>query len=58
MKTNSLGLPVKETEELVNKLNALLSNFQIYYHKLFKPNILPNPYDCTPADSQIASTYF
>ena len=34
MKTNSLGLPVKETEELVNKLNALLSNFQIYYQNL------------------------
>lgn len=31
---NSLGLPKKETEELVNELNALLSNFQIYYQNL------------------------
>lgn len=34
MKNNSLGLPVKETEELVNELNILLSNFQIYYQNL------------------------
>ena len=34
MKINSLGLPVKETEELVNELNTLLSNFQIYYQNL------------------------
>ena len=34
MKTNSLGLPVKESEELVNELNGLLSNFQIYYQNL------------------------
>ncbi|WP_338377341.1 Dps family protein [uncultured Flavobacterium sp.] len=34
MKINSLGLPVKETEELVNELNILLSNFQIYYQNL------------------------
>lgn len=31
---NTLGLPVKETEELVAQLNALLSNFQIYYQNL------------------------
>jgi len=34
MKINSLGLPIKETEELVNELNKLLSNFQIYYQNL------------------------
>lgn len=34
MKTNSLGLPIKESEELVNELNGLLSNFQIYYQNL------------------------
>jgi starvation-inducible DNA-binding protein len=34
MKVNSLGLPVKESEALVNDLNALLSNFQIYYQNL------------------------
>ena len=34
MKTNSLGLPIKESEELVNELNGLLSNYQIYYHNL------------------------
>ena len=34
MKTNSLGLPIKEWEELVNELNGLLSNFQIYYQNL------------------------
>ena len=34
MKTNSLGLPVKESEELVKELNGLLSNFQIYYQNL------------------------
>lgn len=31
---NTLGLPIKETEELVEQLNALLSNFQIYYQNL------------------------
>jgi len=31
---NSLGLPVKETEELVKELNILLSNFQVYYQNL------------------------
>ncbi|MFK7001576.1 Dps family protein [Flavobacterium oreochromis] len=34
MKINSLGLPVEETKELVIQLNALLSNFQIYYQNL------------------------
>ncbi|MDP5026679.1 MAG: DNA starvation/stationary phase protection protein [Flavobacterium sp.] len=34
MKFNSLGLPIKESEELVNDLNGLLSNFQIYYQNL------------------------
>jgi starvation-inducible DNA-binding protein len=32
--TNELGLPVKETEGLVNDLNILLSNYQIYYQNL------------------------
>lgn len=31
---NSLGLPIKETEELANELNVLLSNFQVYYQNL------------------------
>lgn len=31
---NSLGLPIKETEELVKELNILLSNFQVYYQNL------------------------
>lgn len=34
MKMNSLGLPIKETEELANELNILLSNFQVYYQNL------------------------
>lgn len=34
MKLNSLGLPVEQSEELVNELNGLLSNFQIYYQNL------------------------
>ena len=34
MKLNSLGLPIKESEELVNQLNGLLSNYQIYYQNL------------------------
>lgn len=34
MKTNSLGLPIKESEELVHELNGLLSNYQIYYQNL------------------------
>jgi starvation-inducible DNA-binding protein len=34
MKTNILGLPVKESELIVNDLNVLLSNFQVYYQNL------------------------
>src|SRR6188768_1894947 len=34
MKTNILGLPVKESELLVKELNVLLSNFQVYYQNL------------------------
>jgi starvation-inducible DNA-binding protein len=34
MKTNILGLPVKETEEIVSELNLLLSNYQVYYQNL------------------------
>lgn len=34
MKTNILGLPVKETEVLVAELNILLANFQVYYQNL------------------------
>ncbi|RZJ72203.1 Dps family protein [Flavobacterium sp.] len=34
MKTNILGLPIKESEEIVTHLNTLLSNFQVYYQNL------------------------
>lgn len=34
MKMNVLGLPVKESNDLVYKLNILLSNFQVYYQNL------------------------
>ena len=34
MKTNILGLPLKETEVIVNELNSLLSNYQVYYQNL------------------------
>lgn len=34
MKTNSLGLPVKESGIIENELNILLSNFQVYYQNL------------------------
>ena len=34
MKNNILGLPVKESEVIVTELNALLSNFQVYYQNL------------------------
>jgi starvation-inducible DNA-binding protein len=34
MKNNILGLPVKESETIVNELNTLLSNFQVYYQNL------------------------
>ena len=34
MKTNILGLPVKESEEISKDLNVLLANFQVYYQNL------------------------
>jgi starvation-inducible DNA-binding protein len=34
MKTNSLGLPVKESKVLIAELNILLANFQVYYQNL------------------------
>lgn len=34
MKTNSLGLPQKETQLIVFELNNLLANFQVYYQNL------------------------
>lgn len=34
MKTNILGLPVKESKEMASELNVLLSNFQVYYQNL------------------------
>ncbi|MFV5697907.1 Dps family protein [Flavobacterium sp. ZT3R17] len=34
MKTNILGLPIKESELIVTELNILLSNFQVYYQNL------------------------
>lgn len=34
MKMNRLGLPKKESENLVTELNILLANFQIYYQNL------------------------
>jgi starvation-inducible DNA-binding protein len=34
MKTNMLGLPVKESETIVKELNMLLSNYQVYYQNL------------------------
>lgn len=34
MKTNILGLPVKESEAIVDDLNVLLSSFQVYYQNL------------------------
>lgn len=34
MKTNVLGLPIKETNQLIDNLNILLSNFQVYYQNL------------------------
>ncbi len=34
MKTNILGLPVKESQLLVADLNELLSSFQVYYQNL------------------------
>lgn len=34
MKTNEIGLQAKESKILVDKLNVLLSNYQIYYQNL------------------------
>lgn len=34
MKTNMLGLPIKESEAIVKELNLLLSNYQVYYQNL------------------------
>lgn len=34
MKTNKIGLPVKESELIVLELNELLANFQVYYQNL------------------------
>lgn len=34
MKTNLIGLPVKESEAIVDDLNVLLSSFQVYYQNL------------------------
>jgi starvation-inducible DNA-binding protein len=34
MKTNILGLPVKETGNSNSELNSLLSNYQVYYQNL------------------------
>lgn len=34
MKTNMLGLPIKESEAIVRELNLLLSNYQVYYQNL------------------------
>lgn len=34
MKTNILGLPSKETEQMADELNVLLSSFQVYYQNL------------------------
>lgn len=34
MKINILGLPVEETQSIVNELNVLLSNYQVYYQNL------------------------
>lgn len=34
MKTNDIGLEIKESKVLVEKLNELLANYQIYYQNL------------------------
>lgn len=34
MKTNTLGLPIEETKTLIDDLNKLLANFQVYYQNL------------------------
>src|SRR5690606_34423085 len=32
--TNILGLPVKESAQVINDLNVLLANYQVYYQNL------------------------
>jgi len=34
METNDIGLQVKESQELTQKLNTLLANYQVYYQNL------------------------
>lgn len=34
MEQNSLGLPIRETQEIAGALNRLLANFQVYYQNL------------------------
>ncbi len=34
MKFNSIGLPIAESEMIVNKLNGLLSSYQVFYQNL------------------------
>lgn len=34
MKTNAIGLSIKETEVIIESLNELLANFQVYYQNL------------------------
>jgi starvation-inducible DNA-binding protein len=34
MKTNDIGLEIKESKVLIKKLNALLANYQVYYQNL------------------------
>ncbi|WP_320815778.1 Dps family protein [Flavobacterium sp.] len=34
MMMNALGLPIKQTEEIIEELNVLLSNYQVYYQNL------------------------
>lgn len=34
MKTTPLGLPITATKEMIDDLNILLSNFQVYYQNL------------------------
>lgn len=34
MKTNTIGLPVEASTEIVEKLNTLLASFQVYYQNL------------------------
>jgi len=34
MRTNDIGLKIKDSKELVDKLNSLLANYEIYYQNL------------------------